>query len=88
VGCGQPVCDELAPVKAETARTEYGKTPNFKSVLTNDAQVEAESEKLDMFWKQVRQSRATLTLCLRKALKDDKSGSSSMGGTGVRSARW
>lgn len=48
---------------------------NFKPALMNESQVKAQSEKLDVFWNQVRQSRATLLPCLRQALKQDKSGS-------------
>lgn len=48
---------------------------NFKPALMNESQVKAQSEKLDVFWNQVRQSRATLLPCLRQALKQDRSGS-------------
>jgi hypothetical protein len=48
---------------------------NFKPALMNELQVKAQSEKLDVFWNQVRQSRATLLPCLRQALKQDRSGS-------------
>lgn len=60
-------CDQFA----QTVRSTY----NFNPALMNDDQVKAQSGKLDVFWNQVRQSRTTLMPCLRKALKEDNSGS-------------
>lgn len=48
-------------------------TYNFNPARMNDAEMKVESAKLDVFWKQVRESRATLVPCLRKALKEDTS---------------
>ncbi|HVS82340.1 MAG TPA: hypothetical protein VHE60_11465 [Pyrinomonadaceae bacterium] len=55
----------------QTIRNTY----NFSPALMNDAELKVESAKLDVFWNKVRQSRATLLPCLRKALKEATSGS-------------
>lgn len=62
---GAAQCDSFQ----QTIRSTY----NFNPARMNDAEMKVESAKLDVFWKQVRESRATLVPCLRKALKEDTS---------------
>jgi hypothetical protein len=65
----------IAPGQCDSFQQTVKGIYNFKPALMNESQVKAQSEKLDVFWNQVRQSRATLLPCLRQALKQDKSGS-------------
>jgi hypothetical protein len=53
----------------QTIKTTY----NFNPALLNEAQQQSQSARLDVFWNQVRQARATLLPCLRKSLADDHS---------------
>jgi hypothetical protein len=65
----------IAPGQCDSFQQTIKGIYNFKPALMNESQVKAQSEKLDVFWNQVRQSRATLLPCLRQALKQDRSGS-------------
>jgi hypothetical protein len=65
--------ETITPGQCDSFQQTFRKTYNFNPALMNEAQVKAQSEKLDMFWTQARQSRATLLPCLRQALKQDKS---------------
>ena len=67
--------ETLAPGQCDSFQQTIRNTYNFKPALMNESQVKAQSEKLDLFWNQVRQSRATVLPCLRQALKQDSSGS-------------
>jgi hypothetical protein len=67
--------ETITPGQCDSFQQTIKGTYNFKPALMNESQVEAQSEKLDTFWAQARQSRATLLPCLRQALKQDKSGS-------------
>jgi hypothetical protein len=57
----------------DTFQKTIRNTYNFNPARMNDAEVKAESAKLDVLWNQVRQSRAAFVPCLRKALKEDTS---------------
>src|ERR1043165_1323177 len=70
----EPV-ETIAPGQCEQFERTVRSTYNFNPALMNDEQVKAQSGKLDVFWNQVRQSRSTLMPCLRKALKEENSGS-------------
>ena len=70
----EPV-EAIAPGQCDQFQQTIGNTYNFNPGLLNDSQRQGQSAKLDGFWNQVRQSRATLLPCLRKALKEDNSGS-------------
>ncbi len=63
----------IAPGQCDSFQQTIKSTYNFKPALFNDADRHAASLKLDAFWNQVRQSRATLVPCLRQALKQDHS---------------
>jgi hypothetical protein len=65
----------IAPGQCDSFQQTIKGIYNFNPALMNESQVKAQSEKLDVFWNQVRQSRATLLPCLRQALKQDRSGS-------------
>jgi hypothetical protein len=65
--------EAIAPRQCDTFQQTIKSTYNFNPALLNDAQRSVQSAKLDVFWSQVRQSRATLVPCLRRALKDDNS---------------
>jgi hypothetical protein len=65
----------IAPGQCDAFQQTIRSTYTFNPARMNDAEVKAESAKLDVFWNQVRQSRATLLPCLRKALKEDTSSS-------------
>ena len=65
----------IAAGQCEGLQQTIKNTYNFKPALLDDAQMKARSASLDVFWNQVRQSQATLVPCLRKALKEEKSGS-------------
>jgi hypothetical protein len=67
--------EPIAPGQCDAFQQTIKNTYNFNPARMNDAEVKAESAKLDVFWNKVRQSRATLVPCLRKALKEDTSGS-------------
>jgi hypothetical protein len=58
----------------DTFQKTIRNTYNFNPARLNEAQVKAESAKLDVFWSQVRASRAGLVPCLREALREDTSG--------------
>lgn len=70
----EPV-ETIAPGQCDEFQRTLRNTYNFNPALMNSAQVSAQSAKLDTFWNQVRAARATLVPCLRKALKEDNSGS-------------
>ncbi|MEP6568348.1 MAG: hypothetical protein ABJC10_01125 [Acidobacteriota bacterium] len=67
--------EAIAPGQCGIFQQTIKETYNFKPALVKDAQRDAQSAKLDVFWSHVRQSRATLLPCLRRALKEDSSGS-------------
>jgi len=63
----------IVPGQCDSFQQTIKSTYNFKPGLMSDAEKDAASIKLDSFWNQVRQSRATLLPCLRQALKQDSS---------------
>ena len=65
--------ETIAPGQCDSFQQTIKSTYNFNPALMNDAEVKVQSGKLDLFWDKVRQSRATLLPCLRKALKEDTS---------------
>ncbi|HEU5237323.1 MAG TPA: hypothetical protein VFU37_09295 [Pyrinomonadaceae bacterium] len=65
----------IAPGQCDAFQQEIASTYNFSPASLNDNQRETQSRKLDAFWNKVRQSRATLLPCLRKALSDERSDS-------------
>lgn len=67
--------ETIMPGQCDDFQRTIKSTYNFKPALMSESQVQAQSERLDVFWNQVRQSRRTLVPCLRKALQDDPSGS-------------
>jgi hypothetical protein len=67
--------EAIAPSQCDKFQQTIKSTYNFNPGLFNDAQRNAQSAKLDVFWNQVRQSRATLLPCLRRALREDNSSS-------------
>lgn len=67
--------ETIAPGQCDQFQQTVRSTYNFNPANFNSAQVEAQSAKLDVFWSQVKESRTTLVPCLRKALRDDNSGS-------------
>jgi hypothetical protein len=67
--------ETIAPGQCDSFQNTIRNTYNFNPAHMNDAEIKLQSEKLDVFWNKVRQSRATLLPCLRKALKEDSSGS-------------
>lgn len=67
--------EAIAPGQCDTFQQTIKRTFNFDPARFTDAQREAKSVELDQFWNMVRQSRGTLVPCLRKALKEDNSGS-------------
>jgi hypothetical protein len=67
--------ETIAPGQCDALQQTVRNTYNFNPAHMNDAQVNEQSQKLDVFWNHVRQSRATMVPCLRKALNEDNSGS-------------
>jgi len=67
--------ETIAPGQCDSFQNTIRNTYNFNPAHMNDAEIKLQSEKLDVFWNKVRQSRATLLPCLRRALKEDSSGS-------------
>jgi len=67
--------ETIAPGQCDAFQQTIRNTYNFNPALMNDTEMKVESAKLDVFWNKVRQSRATLLPCLRKALKEATSGS-------------
>ena len=65
----------IAPGQCDAFQQEIVNTYNFNPAGMNQGQVEVQSKKLDTFWNKVRQSRATLVPCLRKALNEERSDS-------------
>lgn len=65
----------IAPGQCDAFQQDIGRTYNFNPAGMSDSQREAQSSRLDAFWNKVRQSRATLVPCLRKALSEERSGS-------------
>lgn len=70
----EPV-EAIAPGQCDQFQQTIRNTYNFNPGLMDDSQRQGQSAKLDVFWNQVRQSRTTLLPCLRKALREDNSGS-------------
>jgi len=70
----EPV-EAIAPGQCDQFQQTIRNTYNFNPALLDSGQMSAQSARLDVFWNQVRQSRATLLPCLRKALKEDNSSS-------------
>jgi hypothetical protein len=67
--------ESIAPGQCDTFQKEIANTYNFSPTGLSRAQIEAQSSRLDVFWGKVRQSRATLVPCLRRALQEEKSSS-------------
>ena len=65
--------ETITPGQCDSFQQTIMSTYNFNPALMNDAEVKVQSGRLDLFWDKVRQSRATLLPCLRKALKEDTS---------------
>lgn len=62
--------ETIAPGQCDSFQNTIKSTYNFNPARMNEAEVKVQSERLDVFWNLVRQSRATLLPCLRKALKE------------------
>jgi hypothetical protein len=71
----EPTNETIVPGQCDSFQQTIKNTYNFKPSLLNAAQVTAQSARLDAFWNQVRQSRATVLPCLRKSLTEDNSDS-------------
>jgi hypothetical protein len=67
--------ETIAPGQCDSLQQTIKATYNFNPGRMNEAEVKAESPKLDVFWNQVSESRATLLPCLRKALSESNAGS-------------
>lgn len=67
--------ESIAPGQCDEFQQTIRATYNFNPAQMNSAQISAQSGKLDIFWNQVRQRRATLVPCLRKALVEHNTGS-------------
>ena len=67
--------ETIAPGQCDAFQQEIARTYNFNPARMSEAQIKAQSEKLDSFWNEVRAGRATLLPCLRKALREETSGS-------------
>jgi hypothetical protein len=67
--------ETIAPGQCDKFQLTIRATYNFDPAVMSDAQIKTQSAKLDDFWNDVRNSRATLVPCLRKALQEDNSGS-------------
>ena len=65
----------IAPGQCDAFQKEIAQTYNFSPGGLSQSQIEAQSKRLDVFWNKMRQERATLAPCLRKALNEDHSGS-------------
>jgi hypothetical protein len=65
----------IGPGQCDAFQKEIAKTYNFRPAGMSEDQIAAQSKSLDVFWNKVRQSRTTLVPCLRKALKEERSGS-------------
>jgi hypothetical protein len=63
----------IAAGQCNAFQKDIASTYNFNAAGLTDEQVEAQSRRLDAFWNKVRESRATLVPCLRKALTDEHS---------------
>lgn len=70
-----PPNEVIAPGQCDAFQKEIATTYNFSPATLNDSTREMQSRKLDAFWNKVRQSRATLVPCLRKALAEERSDS-------------
>jgi hypothetical protein len=65
----------IAPGQCDAFQQTIRDTYNFHPARMNEEQITVQSAKLDVFWNKVRESRATLVPCLRKALKEETSDS-------------
>jgi len=65
----------VAPGQCDAFQQEIVRTYNFNPAGMSQSQREVQSGRLDTFWNKVRQSRATLLPCLRKALNEERSDS-------------
>ena len=65
--------ETILPGQCDAFQQEIAKTYSFDPAHFSQAQRESQSARLDAFWNQVRQARATLLPCLRKALKEERS---------------
>ena len=63
----------IAPGQCDGLQKEIAQTYNFNPAGMSENQIASQSKRLDLFWNKVRQSRATLVPCLRRALKEDQS---------------
>lgn len=73
-GVVEPV-ENLVPGQCDAFQQAIKSTYNFNPAQFSEVQVKHKSVELDAFWNSVRQSRATLVPCLRKALKEHSSDS-------------
>ena len=62
--------ETIAAGQCDSFQQTIKNTYNFNPAQMNDAEIKVQSGKLDLFWDKVRQSRANLVPCLRKALKE------------------
>lgn len=67
--------EAVAPGQCDAFQQEIVKTYNFNPADLSRSQIEGQSKRLDSFWAKVRESRATLVPCLRKALNEERSDS-------------
>jgi len=65
----------VAPGQCDAFQQEIVRTYNFNPAGMSQSQKEVQSSRLDTLWSKVRQSRATLVPCLRKALNEERSDS-------------
>lgn len=65
----------VAPGQCDGFQQEIARTYSFNPAGMSQSQIEAQSRKLDSLWSKVRQSRAMLLPCLRKALNEERSDS-------------
>jgi hypothetical protein len=66
--------ETIAQGQCDSFQNTVRNTYNFNPARMNETEIKVQSEKLDVFWNKVRQSRGTLLPCLRKALKEYTSG--------------
>lgn len=67
--------ETIAPGQCDAFQQAVKSTYNFNPARLSDSEMKDESARLDVFWNKVRQARASLLPCLRKALKEDAPGS-------------
>jgi hypothetical protein len=67
--------EAVAPGQCDAFQQEIARTYDFNPARMTQSQIEAQSKSLDVFWNKIRQLRATLLPCLRKALNEERSDS-------------